>query len=115
LTFRQVGSVAGPWAAAASSHLDRDVVLARVHRPGGVVYGAPVSIVTSASLQDLSARLGRPVDGAELEIGQARVRVHGPVTRCAVIDLDPVTGARNARVLQSLAGAPGAGDTVRVR
>jgi uncharacterized protein YcbX len=122
--------VAGPWAAACSRHVGRDVVLARVSRPGEVVYGAAVSLVTTSSLVVLAERLGEPVDeagfratfvldtgdlapgaelgwvGRELDVGPARVRVRGPIPRCAVIGLDPATGERSTRALQAL-GASG--------
>jgi uncharacterized protein YcbX len=120
--------VAGPWAAACSEHLGYDVVLARAVNPGEVVYGAPVTMVTTGSLRLLSERLGRPVDGArfrstfvvdtgtqqphvedswvgrQMRLGAATVLVRGPVPRCAVVDLEPSTGRRDAAVLQTLAG-----------
>ena len=84
--------------------------------------------MTTSSLHRLSAEIGRPVDGArfrptfvvdagaaapyvedhwtgrELSLGSAVVRVRGPVPRCAVVDLDPVSGVRDAPVLRTLAG-----------
>jgi uncharacterized protein YcbX len=42
--------------------------------------------------------------GKELRVGTARVRVSGVIPRCAVIDLEPSSGRRDARVLQTLAG-----------
>jgi uncharacterized protein YcbX len=101
-----------------------------VSRPGEVVYGAAVSLVTTSSLAALAERLGEPVDeasfratfvldtgdlaagaelgwtGRELDVGPARVRVRAPVPRCAVIGLDPTTGERGTRALQAL-GAGG--------
>ena len=53
--------VDGPWAAAYSRFLGLDVVLARA-APGEVVYGAPVSLVTTSSLRWLEERTGTPVD-----------------------------------------------------
>lgn len=117
--------VDGPWAAAYSAHLDREVALARA-APGDVVYGASVTLVTSSSLARLSDEVGAPVDaarfratfeldtgdlpahvedewvGRRLTIGTAEVRVRGLVPRCAVIDLDPATGVRDLRVLELL-------------
>lgn len=119
--------VAGPWAAAYSAHLGRDVRLAR-SRPGDIVYGHSVTLVTSASLAALSAKVGVPVDGARfratfelvgdglrpdeeagwvgrrLQIGTAELRVRGLVPRCAVIDLDPAAGVRDLAVLKALEG-----------
>jgi len=126
----EVEVVAGPWGAAYSEHLACDpIVLARAARPGEVVYGAPVSLVTTSALRELEGRLGRPVDsarfratllvddddappdrgdddwvGRELRIGEATVLVRGQVPRCAVVDLDPRTGARDLPVLHTLAG-----------
>ncbi|WP_245156040.1 MOSC N-terminal beta barrel domain-containing protein [Nocardioides sp. 503] len=117
----------GPHAALLSSYLGKDVRLAASPR-GGVVYGAPVSIVTTASLRDLAERTGRTdvldtrsrfrmtmvVDagdepyvedgwsGHELTLGDAVVRVEGPVGRCAVIDLDPATGLKDGSLLKAL-------------
>jgi uncharacterized protein YcbX len=124
----QVELVEGPWASVLSRHLGYDVRLARVLRPAGVVYGAPVSVVTTSSLDELSRRVGTPVEaerfrptlvldtaglpphvedgwaGRELRVGDAVVRVRAPVPRCAVVDLDPVSGARTLPLLRTLAG-----------
>ena len=56
--------VTGPWAAAYSRHLGRDVVLARSTKPGEVVYGASVSLVTTGALAELARRHGTPVQDA---------------------------------------------------
>ena len=56
--------VRGPWAAAYSRHLGRDVMLARSTNPGEVVYGASVSLVTTGALAELTRRHGRPVQEA---------------------------------------------------
>lgn len=124
----QVELVEGPWAPALSRHLGYDVRLARVSRPAGVVYGATVSLVTTSSLEELARRVGSLVEaerfratlvldteglpphvedgwvGRELRVGDAVVRVRKPVPRCAVVDLDPVSGARTHPVLRTLAG-----------
>lgn len=47
--------VDGPWAAALSRFLGRDVVLARA-RPRGVVYGGGVTLVTTSSLRETARR-----------------------------------------------------------
>lgn len=94
--------------------------------PAQVVYGAPVSIVTTASLADLSTRTGRTAQaerfrptfvvetdeayaedgwtGRRLRIGEAEVEVRGAIPRCVVIDLDPVTGRKDGSLLRALAG-----------
>jgi uncharacterized protein YcbX len=111
----------GPYAALFSSYLGFPVVLAEAPR-AGVIYGNPVSIVTTGTL----AQLGAGVDparfratvvldagerpfleedwlGRELQVGQARIRVAEPIPRCAVIDLHPDTGERDGRLLKGLA------------
>lgn len=119
----------GPHSALLSRHLGKPVRLAASPR-GGVVYGAPVSILTTASLRDLAERTGRSdlaataarfrmtmvVDagetpyaedgwsGRELRIGEATVVVDAAVPRCGVIDLDPATGAKDGSLLKALAG-----------
>lgn len=116
----------GPWASLFGEHLAQEVVLARSARPGEVVYGASVALVTSGSLHLLEERLGQPVDGARfrstfevdtdhphledtwvgrrLRLGEATVQVRGTVPRCAVVDVGPDTGIRDAPVLKTLAG-----------
>jgi uncharacterized protein YcbX len=118
--------VEGPWAAAYSEHLGREVVLARVANPGEVVYGASVTLVTSSSLELLAQHAGGPVDDAQfratftvdtdglpphvedgwvgrpLRLGNAEVEVRGVVPRCAVVDLDPDSGTPRSPVLQAL-------------
>lgn len=119
--------VEGPWAAAYSRLLGYDVVVARA-APGEVVYGAPVSLVTTESLRWLGERVGHEVQGERfrptlvvdsgpdarrteddwvgrrLQVGEARVEVRSVVPRCAVIDLDPVTGERTTSLLKALDG-----------
>ncbi|WP_092613857.1 MOSC domain-containing protein [Raineyella antarctica] len=114
----------GPWAAAYSKHLGYDVVLAR-SPAGDVVYGASVSLVTTGSLAELSRRIGASVldsqfratftlqtdtphledgwIGRRLRLGEAEVEVRSPIPRCAVIDLDPVSGRRRTQALRTLA------------
>jgi uncharacterized protein YcbX len=117
----------GPWAEAYSQHLGYDVMLCRSVTSGEVVYGASVTVVTTGSMRLLAQRLGREVAderfrstflvdtadsaphvedswvGRELRLGEATVQVRGVVPRCAVVDLDPVTGRRDAPVLRELA------------
>ena len=100
--------------------------LARAASAGEVVYGASVTVVTTASMRLLAERLGREVGserfrstflvdtgestshvedswvGRELRVGEATVRVADVVPRCAVIDLDPVTGRNDAPLLREL-------------
>jgi len=118
----------GPWAGAYSDYLGYHVALCRCTTEGQVVYGASVTLVTTSSMHLLSQRLGRGVDSArfrstflvdtgdspghvedswvghELRVGAATVRVRGVVPRCAVVDLDPVTGRSDGPVLAELGG-----------
>lgn len=118
----------GPHAGLVSSWLGRDVRLAAAPR-GGVVFDAPVTVVGTASLEDLAERIGQTslveeaarfratlvvetdepyVEdtwcGADVEVGDARLRVGGPIPRCAVLNHHPETGARDLSVLKALAG-----------
>jgi uncharacterized protein YcbX len=92
------------------------------------VYGAPVSLVTTSSLGLLAQRVGGPVDSAQLRatftvdtgeepahveddwigrrlrIGSTEVEVRSVLPRCALVDLDPLSGTRRQRVLTALAG-----------
>ncbi|WP_224274863.1 MOSC domain-containing protein [Nocardioides lacusdianchii] len=117
---------AGPHASLVSRFLGTDVRLASAPR-GGVVFGDPVTLVGTATLDDLTERLGRPVAaarfratlvvetdepyvedtwlGTEVGVGAARLRVGVPVPRCAVVDHDPDTGAKDLRLLRALVGA----------
>ena len=116
----------GPWAALLSTHVGHDVVLARSSAPGEVVYGAAVSLVTTSSLVRLSAECGRTVAserfratftvdtgdlpayvedgwrGHRLRLGGAEVEVRSALPRCAVVDLDPVSGQKDLDVLRAL-------------
>jgi len=119
----------GPHSELLSEHLGKPVRLAASPR-GGVVYGAPVSILTTASLRELGERTGRDdlletvsrfrmtmvVDagetayvedswfGREVKLGDAVVRVRTAVGRCGQIDLDPATGEKDGSLLKALAG-----------
>lgn len=115
----------GPHAELLSSYLGRPVRLAQAPR-GGVIYGSSVSLIMTASLRALEARLGCDLDparfrptivvdagdepfvedgwlGSDLRLGEAMIRIGVAIPRCAVIDLDPVTAERDARLLKSLA------------
>jgi uncharacterized protein YcbX len=121
-------SCTGPWAEAFSEYLGYDVVLCRSATPGEVVYGSSVTILTVVSMRRLSRRLGREVDsarfrstflidtgdstshvedswvGRRLRVGQSTLRVRSVVPRCALIDLNPVTGRNDAALLRELSG-----------
>jgi uncharacterized protein YcbX len=107
----------GPHAGVLSRQLEQDVRLARAPRTA-VVFGDPVTVVTTASLRELAVEAARfratlvlDTDdpwvedtwlGKEIDLGGATVRVGGPVPRYTVIDHHPGTGEKDARILQSL-------------
>lgn len=83
-----------------------------------------VSIINLASIRDLEAKMGRPVDplrfrgnvlvegwpawvenewaGRELMIGFARAKVYKPIVRCAATHVDPVTAERDMDIVKAL-------------
>ncbi len=67
--------VDGPWAAAFSNYLGRSVRLTRIRTRGTVVYGAAVTVVTTATLRAIGSRLVRSNDSIEsLAVLAARFR-----------------------------------------
>ena len=111
----------GPHADVMSAHLGQDVRLARAPR-GAVVFGGPISVVTTASLHALGegvqparfrATLVVETDlpwveddwlGRTMTVGGATIGIGGPIPRCAVIDHHPETGERDTRLLKAMAG-----------
>jgi len=69
-----VSVVEGPWAETFSALVGRDVVLAGVERPGEVVFGGPVVLLTTSSLREVSRRLGRGLSGEALLEDSERFR-----------------------------------------
>ncbi|MDO9338533.1 MAG: MOSC domain-containing protein [Caulobacter sp.] len=83
-----------------------------------------VSLINLASVRDLAARVGRPLDplrfranlyvegwpawaendwsGRALSLGGARATVFKPIVRCAAIDVDPATAERDTDLPASL-------------
>ena len=124
----------GPHSALASEWLGKPVRLARARR-GDVIYGAGLSIVTTASMRELADRSGHHelldeaarfratlvLDTDEPFIEETwrgrdvtvnvptaaalRVRIGDPIARCAVLDLDPITGERGSNLLKTLAAS----------
>jgi hypothetical protein len=111
--------VDGRFADALSTYAGRRVRLARVDTPGDGNDVEPVTLVSLASVEELSRRGGRdaPVDagrfrmlielddmdphqedtwaGRRVRVGEAVVGVGEPVPRCVVTTQDPVTGLRD--------------------
>ena len=102
---------------------------AGAHRFTDDLRGA-VSTINLASLRDLEARLGRPIDprrfranlyldgwpawaeldlapGTEIELGEARARVVKPIVRCAATHVDPTSGVRDIDLVPALHGLYG--------
>jgi uncharacterized protein YcbX len=121
----------GRWSEALSRFLGRPVLLVRPDRPGEANDEAPVSLVSSASSEELGRRAGLPeppdsrrfrmlveIGGCEpheedtwrgrpLRVGQAVVKVGGPIPRCVVTTLGPETGAKDFDTLKEIAGYRG--------
>ncbi len=108
----------GPWDAALSDLLGREVHLVYVDRAGAVVYAEPVSLVTTSSMQEIARRAGvgdvdderfrstMVVDtaglpafvedawvGERLRVGAVELIVRQRLARCGVIRIEPGTGS----------------------
>ena len=127
--------VQGPWAQALSDYAGRELRLARTDAPGRAVDRADgsVSIVSDESVDELARQAG--VDDADarrfrmlvgvrggephvedtwigrnVRIGDAVVRVHEQVARCAITTKNPDTGERDLdtlRVINAYRGTRG--------
>jgi uncharacterized protein YcbX len=118
--------VVGPWADAVSAEIGRPLRLVRSDRPGGGVdrERGSVSMLSDASVEELSRRAGDAVDArrfrmliavsgteaheedrwiaSEVEVGEARVRLLGHVGRCAITMQSPETGLRDFDSLRAI-------------
>jgi len=118
----------GPWSQALSEHAGRPLRLVRTDEHGvGVDRTHVVSLISDGSLRALARRAGSEhVDGrrfrmtieleggeehaedewigGELEVGEARIRITGPVGRCAVTTRNPDSGMSDLDTLGILAG-----------
>jgi hypothetical protein len=116
--------VEGPWEARLSELAGSPVRLARADHVGAGMT-APVTLVSDGSLERLAREAGRSEvdarrfrmlfqlegchaheedtwDGRMFAIGDAVIRVGGPVDRCAVTTRDPETGERDLDTLRLL-------------
>ena len=115
--------VDGPWTHKLSRLAGVPVRLVRTERPGSV-QGAPITLVSTASLDRFAHEAGTDVDarrfrmlfhidgctpheedewlGRRVRIGAAIVRVVEPVERCVVTTRDPSSGARDLDTLHVL-------------
>jgi uncharacterized protein YcbX len=118
--------VAGPFARALSDYVGKDVRLVRADRPGDACDVRTVTFLSEASVEELGRQAGldstpdgrrfrmlvglegcRPHeedewDGAAMRIGEAVVRVEGPVARCATTNRCPDTGRRDLDALRAI-------------
>ena len=120
----EVTPVLGRWDAELTAFAGRPTRLVRTQAPNGGVDIKPITLVSTASLAEVSRRLGQPVDprrfrsnlvieaqqshiedswdGRELRLGEAILLVRSSVPRCIVTQLDPDTGANNLRCVPAL-------------
>jgi len=117
--------VDGPFSAALSEFAGRPVRMLASARPGDAVDVHPVTIVSSGSIAALARHMaGDEIDrrrfrmlvevdgceahaedgwiGSEVTLGDAVVRVEGPVPRCVVTTHNPDTGVRDADTLRAI-------------
>ena len=116
--------VDGPWDDVFSALLGRRVRLVRAEDTNGGIDEAPATVLGTASVAALGGHLGQPVDarrfrmlievettephaedawsGATLAGDEVRLRVGGPVLRCAAVTRDPDRGARDLDVLRAI-------------
>jgi uncharacterized protein len=118
--------VEGPWTEPLSSFAGQSLRVARVSEPGAGNDVRAVTLVSLASVEELSRQGGReePVDarrfrmtveidgvapheedaweGREVRIGEAVLEIEAPVPRCVVTDLDPATGERDFPTLATI-------------
>jgi len=120
--------VDGPWEEPLSALAGRPVRVARTPEPGDL-YAHPATLVSEASVARLSAEAGEDVDGRRfrmlltlagcepheedewegrpVRVGEAVVRVDGPVDRCAATTRHPDTGERDLDTLRLIKGYRG--------
>jgi uncharacterized protein YcbX len=120
--------VEGPWSEALSEHAGQPLRLVRADdQGGGIDRTHVVSLVSDGSLRALGRQAGiEPIDGrrfrmtielegcddheeddwigSEIEVGDARIRVTGPVGRCVVTTRNPDSGVSDLDTLGLLAG-----------
>lgn len=117
--------VEGPWNEALTAHVGRTMWLVEPDALGDANDAAPVSLVSSASADELARRAGRDavdarrfrmlveVDGCEpheedewigtdLRVGLATIRVQRPVARCRITTLDPESGQKDFETLKEI-------------
>jgi uncharacterized protein YcbX len=123
--------VGGPWSDALSDYAGSRLALVRAVDDDAWDV-EPATIVSLASCERLAAELGADVDprrfrmlltvdgcaaheedawaGSRVRVGEAVLRVGGPVPRCAVTTQDPATGVRSLDTLGAIKGYRGLRD-----
>jgi uncharacterized protein YcbX len=120
--------VEGPWSEALSEHAGRPLRLVRADHPGaGIDRTHVVSLISDGSLEALGRQASiEYVDGrrfrmtielegceeheeddwigSDVDVGEARIRVTGPVGRCVVTTRNPDSGVSDLDTLRLLAG-----------
>ena len=124
---RPVGGryVEGPWSAAISEYVGKNLRLVRADEPGGAYDESPVSLLSEASLEELARRSGEDgVDGRRfrmlvsvagcgpheedewigrrVRVGDAVIRVTKQDARCATTTQNPETGIRDFDTLRAI-------------
>jgi uncharacterized protein YcbX len=126
--------VAGPFAEALSQYAGRRLRLVKTDEPGAGYDIHPATLVSQASVDELGRRAGRDGDpdarrfrmlftlagcepheedtwiGRTLTLGEAVLRIPGPVPRCVVTTQDPETGIRDLDTLRVVRGYRGLRD-----
>jgi uncharacterized protein YcbX len=126
--------VRGPWSDALSDYASTALQLVRTDEPGAGCDVHVGTVVSRASCARLGRELGAEVDGRrfrmlfevdgtdaheedtwqDVRIGDARVRVAGPVPRCAVTTQDPDSGVRTLDTLGGIKRYRGLRDGYRI-
>jgi uncharacterized protein YcbX len=126
--------VEGPFAEALSRYVGKPLRLVRPDRPGDACDVQVVTLLSEASVEEISRQAGQnePTDarrfrmlvqldgcrahqedeweGQRLRLGEARVRVGGPVPRCATTTKSPDTGKRDFDTLKTIKSYRGVRD-----
>jgi uncharacterized protein YcbX len=120
-------SVEGPWNEAVSAYSGQSVRLLRSDRDGQAVDVLPLTVVSTASVQDLAERGGYDGvldsrrfrinleldgcdpydedawDGRTVRIGEVHLRITGAIPRCLVTTQSPETGTKDWNTLTHIA------------
>ena len=117
--------VEGPWSAALTVFLGREVRIVRSDRVGGTRKAHPATLISDGSMDALAAVLGAgdldsrrfrmliELDGREaheedtwvgcqIGLGETILRISAPVARCAMTTHDPETGQRDYDTLRAI-------------